>query len=130
MDDALRKARVVLDALLDEHGGPSFEAWLREGESWNGWACPHFERGEADRVLATELAAGYVGSYDAERDAYVFPYGFDDPDYDPTDPAWQGEEPLVFPGQQLEGHTVYPIGAWTWTWRLGEKAPLSAPPLP
>jgi hypothetical protein len=51
VDDALMKARVVLDALVDEQGeGPSFEAWLREGETWNGWVCPHFERDEADRL--------------------------------------------------------------------------------
>jgi hypothetical protein len=68
--EGLVQATVELDAFLDGEGrGLSFTAWLRQGEEWNGCACPHFEREEADRVLAAELAAGFHGRYDPAQDA-------------------------------------------------------------
>jgi hypothetical protein len=118
------QALVELDALVDEHGRmPRFGAWLHEDEHWNGWACPYFEREESERLLRAQLAAGFHGRYDPERDAYVFPYGFDDPDYDPNDPEWAGEPDWVFGGIELEGRHVYPIGSWAWTWSRARDEP-------
>ena len=72
MVDALVRGNVELDALADENGQiPEFTAWLYEGEHWNGWACPHFEKDEADRLLAAQKAAGFHGRYDPERLAPV-----------------------------------------------------------
>jgi hypothetical protein len=115
------RARVILDALLDERNEPLiFDVWVREGERWNGWACPYFEHPEANRLLMAQIAAGHAARYDGERDAYIFAYGIEDPDYQPNDPRWIGEDPWVFAGMDLEGHHVYPIGAWAWTWDFAE----------
>ncbi len=122
MNGTLSLGTVVLDALTDDQGDSQrFNAWLRDGEHWNGWACPHFEREEADRLLAAQRAAGFHGRYDPERDAYVFPHGFDDPDYDPNDPEWAREPDWVFEGMELDGRHVYPIGSWAWTWERVEQ---------
>ena len=32
-------------------GGQAFDAWVRDGQYWNGWEMPEFEKAEADKVL-------------------------------------------------------------------------------
>src|SRR4051812_22468189 len=70
------KLRLVTDAELDEslcryasfwlEGVDGvFEGWT-DGRHWNGWAMPHFERSEAERV-----ARAFAGCYDANRDAFI-----------------------------------------------------------
>lgn len=76
------------------------------GGVWNGWACPHFTKEQAEEVaegLAYEVGSGAfeTAEYDEERDAFVF----DHPDL---------PEPDVFPRD--EETDLYPVGAYSWTW--------------
>ena len=45
----LRLTRVTIDMGTET---PSFAAYVRDGQLWNGWAVPYFTRPEAERVLA------------------------------------------------------------------------------
>jgi hypothetical protein len=81
------------------------------GHTWNGWACPYFEKEAALRMLDDWNAAGADGiwaSYDALNDTFEF---HDDgaQDYYET---FSGETHLV-DGQPM---TLYPIGTGCWIW--------------
>jgi hypothetical protein len=95
---------------FDIEGGPSFAGWHR-GDNWNGWACPYFEKAEADRVLA-EMGNGWeVAKFDAEKDAYVF-----------LSEGCREDEQDVFKGEDVEINGkkmhLYPVGAYCWIWTL------------
>lgn len=101
---------------IDSLEGP-FEGWTT-GETWNGWACPIFERHEAERIAASFRTQGkrfgFPGSYEAYFDASGDAFIFRDPNDDPDD------EPLAFGSYTiLVGErpiTVYCIGTRYWTW--------------
>jgi hypothetical protein len=81
----------------------TFDGWHDPDVRWNGFACPLFERDEADRV-AQAFGLLYAESDDAysdETDAYV--------------------------GTQREGVHLYAIGAHGWTWVEAECDWTSSP---
>jgi hypothetical protein len=80
------------------------------GQYWNGWACPAFERAEAERVMqAMYVGPGAWWEYDAPTDTFrgVLEGGAPE-DID----EWQGSDILV-DGRSVH---VYFIGAWAWIW--------------
>lgn len=107
-----QRIRVQIDTLTHPQTGvPLWFPALTTGARWNGFATPWFDKETADRLMDTfnrqrEARDGHGARaiYDAEHDAYVF---IDD-DVD------DGEE--TFRGERFNGRTLYPIGAWAWSW--------------
>ncbi len=90
-------------------------------QSWNGWACPCFEKALADRIMAY-LAADAAEDEDAVTLAYRGENGRDA--YDLLEPREDGEGLEV--AGTAEGFNlatvhgvkrVYAIGAFLWTWQ-------------
>lgn len=76
-----------------------------DGQRWNGWEMPHFEKEEADRLAAL---TGDL-RYDPERDAFVQRIdGGGDSDED----VWTAQTIRVA-GADVK---VYAIGAGSWCW--------------
>nr|WP_314784091.1 hypothetical protein [Olsenella uli] len=77
-------------------------ASLDPEDTWNGWACPYFEKPEAERMSAwlPELDDGLV--YDVATDTFTTTY----------DP----EATESFTGTDIDGMHLYPIGNGSWTW--------------
>ncbi|MCS3645420.1 hypothetical protein [Salinibacter ruber] len=103
--EELRKAQFYLDIDPEE----TFEGYTK-GDTWNGWACPYFEKDVAEQVAEhySELhryegEEEYWAEYAAEKDVFAF--------YDT-----QSEEPQEFGAVQVGGEKLYPIGAYCWTW--------------
>lgn len=111
---AWTRSRFSIDG-LDTYEG------FHRGESWNGWACPAFERGEAERIAADYRAQGdrlpgpFSATYDSDTDAFLF----QEPDDDPAD------GPISFGSGTIDAdgvaRTVYFIGTNYWTWELVEQ---------
>lgn len=82
-------------------------AYLDPAEEWNGWARPYFERAEVERMAAwlPEFDDSLV--YDEEADAFRTTY-----DSDLTE---------TFPGTDIDGRHLYPIGAGSWTWVMVDE---------
>lgn len=81
------------------------------GERWNGWACPRFEKEEADKVMKDYNTDGQEPKayYDEEKDTYFFP------DVWGKDVEWDEYKGIVI--NTFEGpKTVYAIGAGFWVW--------------
>jgi hypothetical protein len=97
-------SRFCLDSLTGNFEG------FTNGDSWNGWACPYFERAIAQTVLEASVANGYVWSYDAERDSFVVRSADDPEDYEPEE--FQGVT-VEIDGEALK---LYPVGAYAWIW--------------
>jgi len=109
----LRPIAVQLDGLNDANGSPRWFAAFTNGEHWNGFATPYFEKSVGDAIVAAfntptppRTSVGTRAWYDAERDAFVFQDEEDD------------EE--AFAAVRIDGRTLYPIGAWFWTWSSNE----------
>jgi hypothetical protein len=83
---ALVKAQFTVDAV------EAFEGWHDPNVRWNGFACPFFERVEADRVAAA-FGLRYAEVDDTYRDA--------------TD---------TYTGRLQDGLHLYAIGTEGWTW--------------
>lgn len=88
------------------------------GERWNGFACPYFELNMAKEIavqfarIHEDDAHSWDAEYDPEEDIFRF-----------YDPAYS--EPEEFgPVEVGGGEKLYPIGAFSWTWR--EKATADA----
>ena len=83
-------------------------AYLDPAEEWDEWACPYFERAEVERMAAwlPEFDDSLV--YDEESDAFSTTY---DPDLTET-----------FPGTDIDGRHLYPIGAGSWTWVIVDES--------
>jgi hypothetical protein len=94
-----------IDSILRQ----TFEGYT-QGASWNGWACPYFERTIAERVLRASEANNYNWRYDSESDAFIVQSKDDPEDYDPE----------VFNGVKINiadmEIVVYGIGAFSWVW--------------
>ncbi len=99
-----QKMRFTMDALPNQ----SFVGYTN-GETWNGWACPLFEKAEAERVLEACRENGYNWVYVAETDAYRVSHE-DDPEGVPE--QFEGFE-IAMEGLSVK---VYPIGAYCWIW--------------
>src|SRR5205823_5399404 len=62
----------------------SFEGWT-DGSLWNGWACPAFEKQEADRLAAHLRSLGAIAEFDPAKDTFMV-REFDGTDvYDPEE---------------------------------------------
>lgn len=74
------------------------------GQHWNGWEKPYFEKEEADRIAAT---FGDI-QYEAEKDAYIWPQA------EPDEPADVFDAVTI----EIDGRVkrLYGIGAGYWTW--------------
>jgi hypothetical protein len=81
-----------------------FSGWTN-GEDWNGWATPHFELAEAERLIAWLKNA--KAGFDSERDAFVtmLPDGEEE--------VWFAQSVAITDGSRIK---VYPIGADSWCW--------------
>jgi hypothetical protein len=92
-DMALVKASFAIDAT------DAYDGWHDPAVRWNGFACPLFERVEADRI-----AEVFGLRYAAGDDAYS----------DETD---------VYAGTQRDDLHLYAIGDHGWTWLEAEGSP-------
>lgn len=86
-----------------------------DGSDWNGWACPYFEKGEAERVLRNSESNGFRWSYDKDKDAFIVHHQ-DDEDTDAPE-VFEGTD-IEFAGQLMR---VYPVGAYSWIWEVADK---------
>jgi hypothetical protein len=86
-----------------------------DGSDWNGWACPYFEKAEAERVLAASEPNGFVWQFDETQDAFVVRNSNDDEEY----------EPEIFEGTilNIDGNMVkvYIVGGYSWIWEEADK---------
>jgi hypothetical protein len=103
------KARFNIDAIPDT----VFEGYS-DGDTWNGFACPYFEKDVAEHVLRASVRNGYSWTYDADRDAFIVRSIQDPPDYEPEEFLGQS---IMVNGQKI---TVYGIGAYFWIWGMVE----------
>jgi hypothetical protein len=110
--NSLRKAVFVIDSIPDV----IFEGYT-DDDTWNGWACPYFEKSEAERVLQASQANHYVWSYDSERDAFIVRSEDDPEDYEPE--VFEAAQRNVEDSGQVR---VYGIGAYSWIWELATQA--------
>jgi len=94
----LKKVFVTLDTAEDK----AFSAYVDKSVRWNGWLCPYFTRGEAERVVD----ALQIGVYDAERDAFVV----QDEDGQP----YEAFERTALTAE--DGSALYAVGAYSWSW--------------
>ena len=79
-------------------------AYLNSEETWNGWACPYFEKPEVKRISAwlPEFEDSLV--YDETTDTFTTTYACDAPEF--------------FIGTDIDGMHLYPIGNGSWTWAI------------
>lgn len=110
--NSLRKATFVIDSIPDV----TFEGYT-DGDTWNGWACPYFEKSEAERVLEASQANHYSWSYDSEQDAFIVRSEDDPEEYEPE--VFGAVKRNVEDNGQV---TVYGIGAYSWIWELAVEA--------
>ena len=81
-----------------------FAGWTN-GESWNGWAMPHFEFNEAKRLIAW-LKDGKA-RFDPEQDAFVTTSS------DGEEEIWEGRAIAISDGSSVK---AYPLGTGCWCW--------------
>lgn len=72
---------------------------------WKGWALPHFEFQEAERIIARLHDLG--AHYSRQSDAFIFKPSSGTPH------VWKARVIRVRGGKKLR---VYPIGAFSWCW--------------
>lgn len=105
---------VCLDALIDPDTGvqPVFEAITKEGDEWNGWAVPLFNREQVERMVKH-----WTGSARAWAEGDRFHFEMLD---------W-GErhfpEMETFEPVQVGGVPYWPIGSREWCWDVWEWEP-------
>lgn len=104
----LRRSGFVLDAL----GAQVFDGYTR-GETWNGWACPHFTFEQAQAILDAWRRQGWTASFDEEARAFTFSTGHD-LDRGEADGS-ERSGPV-----ELQGRTLYAVGAFSWMWEEAE----------
>lgn len=88
-----------------------------QGEKWNGFECPHFEKSEAEKI-----ASIYGGWFDDDYQAFFIPTV----DY-PEDPEIYGYNIWNIDGELKK---LWAVGSWCWTWYkfgLGEETHESDP---
>ncbi len=99
----------------------AFTGWW-DGQTWNGWAKPFFERAEAERLIAwlgreNKLSlSGFEGMllpkttkerFDGERDAFITVNR-------EAEAVWAGQHITITDGSQIK---AYALGAGCWAWR-------------
>ncbi|WP_263788949.1 hypothetical protein [Salinibacter grassmerensis] len=105
MSDNLKAAEFYPDVDPDT----TFSGYTK-GDTWNGWACPYFEKDVAEQVAEHysqedqyDHEEEYWAEYIPEEDAFAFH-------------NHEYEEPREFGAVAFDGHKLYPIGAYCWTW--------------
>lgn len=81
-----------------------FAGWSN-GQRWNGWELPRFERAEAERLLS--WLGDQRARFDAERDAFVTV------NQDGEEEPWSAETITITDGSCIR---AYPVGAGAWIW--------------
>lgn len=86
-------------------------------ERWNGWACPYFDRAQAEALVAQYNRPGNMepradGQPAAWFDEVTRSFCFYCAPSDETD---------CFPPRVEDGVEVWDIGAWCWTWEVDEE---------
>jgi hypothetical protein len=89
-------------SLMDE--GELFAGWAN-GLRWNGFAMPHFELAEAQRLIV--WLAVPEARFEAERDAFVTVTT------DGEEEVWEAMTITITDGTRIK---VYPVGAGGWCW--------------
>jgi hypothetical protein len=103
----IRKTRFEIDGWET-----SFEGYTW-GDRWNGWACPAFEKKQADRIWALQRKDGNEAKYDKATDTFILIRDGNQEDKE----IYKGEKHL-FASQEL---VLYPIGSMVWTWSEKER---------
>lgn len=104
------KASFTIDSLPDK----VFSGYT-DGEEWNGWACPYYERHEAEQILKFSETNGYWWQYDQENDAFIVGAHTEENN---TAPEMFRSLIILVDDKPLK---VYPIGTRAWIW---EEAPV------
>ena len=104
-------------AIADLESRPEcvYRAYLDPVETWNGWACPYFEKLGVDRMFAWLPEFDDALVYDKATDTFTTTYN---PDASES-----------FTGTDVDGMHLYPIGNGSWTWSIVEEGAI-APDLP
>jgi poly-gamma-glutamate capsule biosynthesis protein CapA/YwtB (metallophosphatase superfamily) len=105
----LRKAKFAIDSIPNI----SFEGYTN-GETWNGWACPYFEKSEAEHVLQASEANHFKWVYNTGQNTFIV-YSDDDEAVEEIFEAVQG---FLEDGNEI---IVYGIGAYSWIWELAAE---------
>lgn len=74
-----------------------------QGQRWNGWECPYFEKDQVNEILESldgNIKAGWIGNK-----VFVKESRNEVDEYEPTEITHMGET-----------KTVWPLGSWCWTW--------------
>lgn len=105
MSTELRKAEFHIAS----HPDTTFPGYTK-GDTWNGWACPYFEREVAEKIAdhysemhRYDNGEEYWAEYNSGEDVFAFHNTQDD-------------EPRKFGPAEVEGKKLYPVGAYCWTW--------------
>ncbi|GAB4523355.1 MAG: hypothetical protein OHK0046_36950 [Anaerolineae bacterium] len=101
-----RSATFNMDSLPSQFNG------YTAGEMWNGWACPFFEREEAEKVLSASEANGYRWEHNAVDDTYIVRHVDDPADYEA-----EIISPVTIQVNDIGTIKAYAIGAYSWTWQ-------------
>jgi hypothetical protein len=96
----MRQTTFMLDA-LDER---AFDGYTRS-ENWNGFDCPYFDFDQAQVLLAAWREHGWAARYEDHADAFIFSMNQDLE-------TGESSEDGTFPSIQIDGHTLYAIGAF------------------
>lgn len=100
----MRKSVFTVDGFADAYIG------YTNGDRWNGWATPYFEKEEAIRVMqgfSKCVEETEQMTYDEANDMFVvWIEGYNDYDY------WKGEDLQTEEGIKH----LYGIGAYSWVW--------------
>lgn len=117
----MKRATFCLDMVTDDDGRClTFDGWT-DGETWNGYACPKFEKAAMDALVSAHHSVeAWNAQYDETSDTYIFDTDGvgDSPDdgntflYDTSKEAPDGVEFIV--GFDKDGVHVYEPQGWTW----------------
>ena len=98
---------------LDGIPGMAFGGYTN-GNNWNGWECPYFDKDTAERILRASEQNGYSWEYDIAQDTYTVSHRDDE----------KGWGPEMFCAVKIvmgeESIRVYGIGAYSWVWEIAE----------
>jgi hypothetical protein len=93
---------------------PKYYAGYTNGDTWNGWQCPMFEKRTADKYMEDyNESMLYKASYNKETDTYSFEMDINDPE---NIDEFVGFD-IIYAGLPVH---VYAIGAFCWVWDMLE----------
>jgi hypothetical protein len=107
----LYKAKFAIDSISNS----SFEGYTN-GETWNGWICPYFEKSEAEHVLQASEANHHKWIYDADRDIFIV-YTEHNTE-EAAEEIFEAVQGFLEDGNEI---TVYGIGAHSWIWEFAAE---------